>query len=144
MSPMCSVKTSILPADEADCPLLAQIESLAFSTCSKDGESSNLNRIMFGPPSAEREAVRAGELLQKMQTDSTARVYKAVINHDTTGDETIVEFAIWHHYLDPHPVEEWKDSTWSAFRSPRACNEFFGALTAARNTHMAGRRYGRK
>lgn len=139
-----SVRTDIIPADEADCLLLAQIESLAFSYCSEGQEASNLSRIMFGDPSAEREDIRAAELLKKMQTDSTAKIYKAVVNNDIAESRKIVGWAIWHYYLDPRPVEEWEDSTWSLCRSPDACNEFFGSLTRARNYHMSGRRYGRK
>lgn len=151
------LQVTILPATEADSLALAQIESIAFSSSSQNNSnndsdsnaSSSLGYIMFGPPSAEGQAFRAKDIAEKIRTDPTLKVWKAVIDSNDNDDEKeeegkkkIVAWAAWHLYHDPWPGQEWQDKEdWPGARNPQACNDFFGAIARKRSQYMGGKRY---
>ncbi|KAL1967794.1 hypothetical protein VTN77DRAFT_2483 [Rasamsonia byssochlamydoides] len=148
------LQVTVLPATQADCLTLAQIESIAFhstsnhnngnnSSADDSGRPSTLARVMFGPPTAEGHAFRAKDLAEKMQTDPSLRVFKAVVNVDARKEEQhkIVAWAGWHYYFDPQPIEEWQDKEWPGSWSPQACNDFFGTIARKRNQYMGEKRY---
>ncbi|KAL1984846.1 hypothetical protein VTN96DRAFT_8601 [Rasamsonia emersonii] len=154
------LQVTILPATEADCLALAQIESIAFNSSSSNSSndandshpsSSSLGHVMFGPPSAEGQAFRAKDIGEKMRTDPTLKVWKAVVDVDKNDDEKeeeeeeqhkkIVAWAAWHFYCDPWPGQEWQDREWPGARNPQACNDFFGTIAQKRSQYMGGKRY---
>ncbi|KAJ5101393.1 hypothetical protein NUU61_003615 [Penicillium alfredii] len=131
-------RIEILPATEEDCPTLAQVEEAAFSQARQE-ESRSLSEIMFGPPAAEGESLRAQDLVHKMQTDPTTRLYKATIKEEATNMKRIVGWSVWNHYLEPQPMEERKDTRSRLIGNEDAFHEFFGALLRARKLYMSGK-----
>jgi ribosomal protein S18 acetylase RimI-like enzyme len=141
---------SVLPATPADTLALAQVETLAFDTPpaarlaagagSQDEPSPTLGRIMFGTPSAEKDASRAEELAEKLSSEQN-RMYKAVLE-GAEGEGKIVGFASWKFYTTPLPEEDtWQDLPWEYAANPTACNDFFGGLERMRTRIMGGRRF---
>ncbi|OKL60559.1 hypothetical protein UA08_04409 [Talaromyces atroroseus] len=141
---------SVLPATERDTLSLAQIESLAFDAppparlAKNEGEkipSPTLGRIMFGAPSAEKDAIRAREIAEKLTSNPENRTYKAVLQEGEEGGK-IVGFASWKFFTTPFPIHNtWKDLPWESAANPTACNEFFGGLERLRTKHMGGKTF---
>lgn len=141
MAPSCRV--DILPAQETDCSTLAWIEQRGNDHADKGIGRSNLIQLLFGPFNAQNQESRGENLASQMQTDPTVEFHKAVLNDGSAEHGKIVAWSQWHYYLEPRPVEEWKNKDWPLSHSPDGCNEFLGAVAAARNTHMSGQKYGR-
>lgn len=143
---------TVLPATEKDTLALAHVESLAFdapppsTVTNTNTTEETLGRLMFGPPTAEKDASRAKELAEKMKSSPETRIYKAVLTGDQDGkdleDGKTVGLAIWKFYTTPLPKEEtWTDLPWEGAANPAACNEFFGGLERLRTKHMGGKRF---
>jgi hypothetical protein len=145
---------TVIPADENDTLILAQIESLAFDgpspyalsrtnteTESDKDQPLSLNRIMFGVPSAEGYAIRARGINERLKTSPDYQIYKAVLKGDD-GNEKIVGFAAWRFCADdPFPVEDtWKDLPWEGCANPTACNDFFGGMAKLRTKNLGGKK----
>jgi hypothetical protein len=132
----------VIPATEDDCLTLAQVEAIAFDNSKKEPPGSNTFQIMFGSYSDVGNEFRRGNFLEKMQTDPTARFWKAVIK-DENGQEKIIGWARWHYFTEPKIIEPLKkDIPWPASANPDACNEFIGAVELAKKKHMDGKRFG--
>jgi hypothetical protein len=122
------IQIDVLPADEADSVILAQIEASAFAV-------DNPLAILTGPPSATSQESRAKDLATSMKSDPSVKYTKAVI------DGQVVAWARWHYYMEPGSALVWEDTEWDASPNPQACHEFFGAIARKRNEHMDGKRY---
>jgi hypothetical protein len=135
---------TIHPATEADAPTLARIESRAFNPPDQPGDS--VGRLLFGPPSAEGQAARAVDMVDKLQTFPEIKIFKAVVEDENENESdgqktTVVAFAQWRFYTDPMPQEEWTDREWEHARNAAACNEFFGEMTRKRMRIMGGKTF---
>lgn len=144
---------TIVPADENDTLILAQIESMAFdgpssyalgrtnTTASDKEQPLSQNRLMFGIPSAEGFAIRARGINERLKTSPDYHIYKAVLKEDD-GTEKIVGFAAWRFCADvPFPVEDtWKDLPWEGAANPTACNDFFGGMAKLRTKNLGGKK----
>lgn len=146
---------TIVPADENDTLVLAQIESLAFDAPSPYALSRNnkpesdkgqekplsQGRLMFGIPSAQGHAIRAHAINERLKTSPDYHIYKAILR-ENDGTEKIVGFAAWRFCADvPFPVEDtWKDLPWEGAANPTACNDFFGGMARLRTRNLGGRK----
>ncbi|EEA25914.1 hypothetical protein TMatcc_005838 [Talaromyces marneffei ATCC 18224] len=151
---------TVVPADENDSLVLAQIESMAFDgpspyalsrtntpglneTKSGKGQEQPLSqgRLMFGVPSAEGYAIRARAINERLKTNPDYHIYKAILK-ENGGTEKIVGFAAWRFCADaPFPVEDtWKDLPWEGCANPTACNDFFGGLARLRTKYLGGKK----
>lgn len=140
MSP--STPIEILPATQADCLAIADIESLAF-------EPNPASKFLFGPRNIGFLPKRAAQLQELMDVDPTMRLYKAVV------DGEIVGAAHWHIRTDP----EWHlgkgrekgeggyvkgvdaPTTWPPGSNTAALNEFFGWIYGVRKRRMGGKKH---
>ncbi|KAF6806378.1 hypothetical protein CSOJ01_08873 [Colletotrichum sojae] len=128
----------ILPATEADCPRLAQIDKAAFES----GSDSAFEHVLF-PASGADDASAAKEVIftRAMREDPSARFIKAV-DGNLSLDAAVVGWAKWHLYdgergMPPAPAErKWDAAGFNA----EACREFFGGVDRVKNKVMAGRR----
>lgn len=149
---------SIVPADENDALILAQIESMAFDgpsayalnrtntagvteTASDKEQPLSLNRLMFGLPSAEGYAIRARGINERLKTSPDYHIYKAVLK-EGDAPEKIVGFAAWRFCADaPFPAEDtWKDLPWEGAANPTVCNDFFGGMAKLRTKNLGGKK----
>ncbi|KAF6834463.1 hypothetical protein CPLU01_04928 [Colletotrichum plurivorum] len=128
----------ILPATEADCPRLVQIDKTAFEAAS----DSAFEHVLF-PPSGTDDASAAKEAIfaRTMREDPSARFIKAV-DTELSGDAAVVGWAKWHVWdgergMPPAPAErEWSGAGFNA----EACREYFSGVDRVKNKVMAGRR----
>lgn len=136
-----NITISVSRATEDDTLPLAQVEAVAFDDDEEEEPSSNMGRVMFGPPTESGVSFRAQELIQRMRTMPEVRFYKAV-SQEEDGQEKVVGFGGWRFYTDPFPEEDtWEDKPWEFARNPQACNEFFGGLARTRTKYMGGQRF---
>ena len=149
---------TVVPADENDTLALSWIESRAFDAPSPyalrrngaagvNGEQQQQplshGRLMFGVPSAEKDANRSRTMIERMKNSPDYHIYKAVMKDEKNdGQEKIVGFAAWRFCADtPYPAENtWKDLPYEGAANPRACNDFFGAMDKLRTKNMGGKR----
>ncbi|KAI9038665.1 GNAT family N-acetyltransferase, partial [Aspergillus affinis] len=127
-----------------DLEAIYAIETTAFQI-GRSAQDTALHQLMFGPPSVVSQNQRADELRMKLKSDSTFRIYKAVlvdeISSDYQKDEKIVGFAIWNFY-NPKPrcIRQENNKRISPHR-PRIFNDFFGALARKREAFMGNGRF---
>ncbi|KAJ5691946.1 hypothetical protein N7462_001369 [Penicillium macrosclerotiorum] len=134
-----SLNFEILLATEEDCPSLAKVEAVANTDADKEKPERNISRILFGPP--DDVSFRAKDLTEKLQSDRTVRLWKAVVT-DEEGKKKIVGFAFWYLYTEPKPIPEWKDIEWPAGANSAGCNEFIRKVVETRIKHMSEMRFG--
>lgn len=150
---------TIVPADENDTLILAQIEALAFdgpspyalsrtNTAARNESKPDkeqplsLNRLMFGVPSAEGYAIRARALNERLKTSPDYHIYKAIMKENGQQEAKTVGFAAWRFCADvPFPVEDtWKDLPWEGAANPTVCNDFFGGMAKLRTKNLGGKK----
>lgn len=166
----------VLPADENDSMALADVEQLAFdgpspyalarnkkatTTCGSNDENKDdkeqpisHGRIMFGPPSEEKQKIRMEKLNERLKAvPRDYYIYKAILKTETEpaegeteteekkGEDKIVGFAAWRFCADqPFPAEnDWQDSEWEGCASPQALNDLFGAFAKLRVEFFGGK-----
>lgn len=132
----------ILPATEADCTTLAEIEAIANTETNKGSPEESIPRIIFGPPAKGAIEFRAQGLVDKLNNDKESRMWKAVISGEN-GSEKIVAWAHWFFYTEP-PTIEWKDIEWPAPIKGDGANELLRNGHALRAKYMSGKRFGCK
>jgi hypothetical protein len=139
-----AMSITVHPATAADAPDMALIESRAFNGADRPADDPSWGRIMFGQPSAEAQAARAADMIDKLEKNPEIKTFKAVV-HDPENrsgvDGKTVAFAQWRFYTDPMPAEEWTDQEWKFSPAPDACNAFFGEMTRKRMRIMSGKRF---
>ncbi|CEJ61483.1 hypothetical protein PMG11_10016 [Penicillium brasilianum] len=134
-----SLDFKILPATEADCATVATIEAISNCNASKTEPKNNLSLVLFGPPGDS--SFRAKDLASKLENDKTARIWKAVIS-DENAQEKIIAISLWHYYVEPKVIEDWKDIEWPAGAHQEGCNTFLRTTVAMRKKHMSGKEFG--
>lgn len=128
-------------ASATDLDVLSAIELAAFQI-GRSKEDTALNQLMFGPLSVVSRDHRADELREKIQTEPTTRMYKAVLAGGSFSDQEegkIVGFASWNFYDSNHPAPV---RTRQEYR-PRIFNDCLGALASKRETFMGAGSYAR-
>lgn len=134
-----TIHFEILPATEQDSSTLASIESTANDEANKARLSQNLSRVLFGPPCKTTQDFRAKDLTEKMQTDKSARFWKAVISHGEDKGK-VVAWTQWYFYTEPQDIE-WEEIEWPAPVNAKAANEVIGDGFAVRKGYMSGKRF---
>lgn len=136
-----SLDFKILPATEADCATIASIEAISNCEASKTKPENNISRVIFGP--SNDTSLRAKDLLDKLQNDKSMQMWKVVISDDN-GEDKIIALSIWHYYLEPKVIEDWKDIEWPPTAHAEGCNAYIRSATAMRKKHMSGKIFGRR
>lgn len=131
----------VLVATEADCAEFARIEDISNCEASKTDPRNNISRVLFGPPSDT--SARTKDLVDKLENDKSAHIWKAVIT-DSNGQEKIVAVALWHFYLEPKVIDDWKDIEWRPTANQEGANFFVRSAVAMRKKYMSGKVFGRK
>lgn len=135
-----SLDFKIVPATEADCATVAKVEATSNCDASKTEPKNNISLVLFGPPSDS--SFRAKDLANKVENDPSARIWKAIIS-DENGQEKIIAISLWHYYLEPKVIEDWKDIEWPAGAHQEGCNTFLRTTVAMRKKYMSGKIFGR-
>lgn len=136
-----STPIEILPATEADCLAIADIESLAF-------ERDPMTQATFGPRDIGALPKRSAQLQELITVDPTVRFFKAVV------DGQIVAAAQWHIRTDPEwhlPNLERSEgefvkgvdvpTSWPPGANASALNDFFGWIYGVRKRRMGGKKH---
>jgi hypothetical protein len=135
-----SLDFKILPATVADCATVATVEAISNCNPSKTEPKNNFALVLFGPTGDS--SFRAKDLANKVENDKTARIWKAVIS-DGNNQEKIVAISLWHYYLEPQVIEDWKDIEWPAGAHQEGCNTLLRLSVAMRKKHMSEKKFGR-
>jgi hypothetical protein len=136
-----SLDYKVLVATEADCASIAKIEAISNCEASKTNPKNNISLVLFGPP--DDASFRTKDLANKIQNDKSAHIWKAVIT-DADGQEKIIAFTLWHFYLEPKVIDDWKDIEWPSTANQEGCNLFLRSTVAMRKKHMSGKIFGRE
>lgn len=131
----------ILAATESDCAAFARIEDISNSNASKTDPRNNISLVLFGLPSDT--SARTKDLADKLQNDKSAHIWKAVIT-DSDGQEKIIAVSLWHFYLEPKVIDDWKDIEWRPTANQEGANLFLRSAVAMRKKYMSGKVFGRK
>ncbi|KAF3401931.1 hypothetical protein F1880_009790 [Penicillium rolfsii] len=129
----------ILVATEADCAAFAEIEDISNCNASKTHPRNNLSIVLFGPPGDT--SFRTKDLADKIRNDNSARIWKAVLT-DSEGQDKIVAFSLWHFYLEPKVIDDWKDIQWRPTANQEGANLFLRSAVAMRKKYMSGKVFG--
>lgn len=130
----------ILPATEDDFVTLASIESIANDMMTKTQPTGNISKIMFGPPSEGNWEHRAKGLVEKMQKDPNAKIYKAVIKQ-SDGQSKTIAWSNWYFNTEGSKIDDWKDIEWPPSTNAVAANEIIGSLTRLRQKYMSEKKH---